>query len=228
MLNDSKLFLCVCLIIALGFIGIPESLFAQETSKPLEAPKSFKYVENFNGSDRSTMLGGQINFPSGSKWIVTTTGGKLLMENRINPKSVHWNDIKWVRYEGDVSLSSTQGTKISVTVEAMNESRGGAGILVGSGERKKYLMFSVDGNGRYHVLERNRRKAVNAYSGTSDAVRPGQSNRLSYEWRNEKVVFFANGIEVIQIPFSIREGAGIGLAAFGLGTYTFDDVEITK
>lgn len=252
MTKKLKYHLYAGLLIATGFVGVSVSSIAQESpapqenptpkgevvspedstslsvSEPAEVVEPSVYFENFNGDDRSTMLGGQIDFSFNSKWIVTTGDGKFIMENRADPNVLHWDDIKWVRYEGEEVLSSTRRARISVSVEAMNEGRGGVGILVGSGEHGGYLVFGVDKDGRYHVMERNGRKATRAFSGVDKAIRAGQSNRLSFEWRDDQVVFLANGTEVIQLPYDKRVEAGVGLAAFGLGIYTFDDVEITK
>ncbi|MCW2308049.1 hypothetical protein [Rhodobium gokarnense] len=216
-------------IVASASALAPDMAFSQETASGGVARSTYK--EDFNGADRMTMLGGQINFASTkSSWFVSVIGGKLIFENRTNPNLTHYNEINWVKYEGTSFLSSTHRATISVTVDAANEGRGGAGILVGSAGRGHHWMFCIDRQGRYYVFTKNRGKLQPAFGGRSNAVTPDEPNRVTYEWQDNRIAFFVNGVEVIQVPFDARKGeqVGIALTAFGLGTYRFDDLEISK
>lgn len=229
-----KLFKIISLSAVLLGVSFAPSI-SQEAAK--SSGKIATYQENFESDDINLMLGGQINFRnSKSKWLVYINSGKLVMENRLEPQSLQYDDIQWVRYPNSEVLSATGDATISVTVEAGNDGRGGVGILVGSGERGAYWMFGVDAEGRYHVVNRGSRNASPAYSAKHDAVSIGKPNRVSFERRGDNIAFFVNGTELIQVPNGNQQRnsrrqngqAGVGLAAFGLGTYTFDDVEITQ
>lgn len=209
------------------------SAIAQEQSnnvKPI-------VTENFEGDDPTLMLGGQINFSvDKSNWLVYAAEGKLFMQNRLEPQSVHFDDISWVHYPDTPTLSTTDDAVISVKIEAKNEGRGGAGILVGSGTNGAYLMFSIDNAGRYHIFQKQGRTANTVHSAAHEAIKIGAANDVAFAPRGANIVFFVNGIEVMQVPNTVQRQngrqstglTGIGLAAFGVGTYSFDDVEITQ
>lgn len=188
-----------------------------------------KYREDFSGADPDTMLGGAVDFTSDDKeWFVSVVNGKLLMENRRHPQSLHYNDIAWVRYPGAESLSSTKASRIKATIDARNKGRGGAGILIGSGIRGHYWLFAVDRKGRYFVIKKSGRKSRIVYSETSNKINSNRSNELTYELQNKVIKFIANGREIVKVPLekNDRKVSGIGLGAFGIGVYSFDNVEI--
>ncbi len=194
-------------------------------------------AEAFDSGDPSLMLGGQIDLNGEAPpWFVHVADGKLVMENRLDPRSLHFNDIAWVKYPGSDVLASTEDAVISATVEAKNAGSGGVGILVGSGKAGAYLMFSVDGQGQYHVLRKDGRNLRPLHSAKHVAIRADAANQLTFELRGATVVFFANGVEIIKIPYANRtasiarggEQGGVGLAAFGIGTFSFHSVEIAR
>lgn len=175
------------------------------------------------------MLGGQLHFANpNTVWIETIADGRLVFENRLQPNNLHYQDIKWVRYEGENTLSTTRDATIAVSVESENEGKGGAGILVGSGKAGSYVAFVVDRQGRFHVLQRGQRTAQVAYSGKSEHIRVEAANRLTFDRSGDTVTFFVNGVDVITMPVENSDAPQVGLAAFGIGIFAFDDVEITK
>lgn len=209
-----------------GLSGIPDA-HAQTNNGGNE----LVYREDFSGPDPDTMLGGAMNFAGdGKDWFTTVVNGKLLMENREHPRSLHFSDISWVRYPGSASLTSTDSSRMSVEIEAQNKGLGGAGILIGSGMRGYYLVFAIDGKGRYFVIKKADRKTRMLYSEVSNKIHSGRANEIGYEIRSKNISFVVNGSEVIKMPLGKidRKLRGIGLAAFGLGVYSFDNVEISE
>ena len=217
------------------FLLVNSFTLARSEQKIDSIPHAMTYEESFSGDDISVILGGQISFKDKeSKWHVYLSDQKLVMKNANAPDSLHHDDIQWVRYSGSKVLSSTEGAIIAVTIEAENNGLGAAGFIVGSGQRGKYWMFGIDGEGRFHVIQKAGGKTYLVHSGKNKAIVKGQPSRLAYKMHQDNIVFFVNGTEIIQVPMgrlkSTRHGKlklpGIGLAAFGLGTYKFDDVEI--
>ncbi|WP_424832579.1 hypothetical protein [Ruegeria sp.] len=216
-------------------ICAPLSVLAQEQSA--EGGQTEIIIETFEGEDQSLMLGGQIFFnPSKSDWVIYVSDGDLVMENRKSPQSLHFNDVAWVKFPETDSIESTENMVISAVVESGNEAQGGAGVLVGSGKSGKYLALAVDGQGRFHVLKKDGRQLRAVHSAKHDVINVGEANEVSFQVRGAHVLFFVNGVKVIQVPYSKRStnsrndggGTGIGLAAFGLGIFRFDQVEITR
>ena len=221
---------------AILFSNASFSAMSQEQTR--ESGSQHVVQELFDGDDSSLMLGGRIDLSGDKKspWLSYVADGELVIENRLEPQSIHYNDIAWVKYPESGILESTENSVISVIVEVKNTGRGGAGFLVGSGKAGAYLMFSVDGQGRYHVIRKEGRNARTVHSAKHAAILVGAPNQLTFEMRGANVVFIANGVEIIQIPDSNRKNnsrrlngqTGIGLAVFGIGTFAYDSVEISQ
>lgn len=123
---------------AMLFSGSAVMAPAQEQAAAIGSQPSI--TENFVVGDPSLMLGGQIDLDGDTApWRVDITAGKLVMENRLNPQSLHYRDIAWVQYPNSDTLTSTEDAVISTVVEAENSGRGGGGILIGSGKAGTYL-----------------------------------------------------------------------------------------
>lgn len=228
MLDLRNVFASGLFIVAL-FGGTGGNLDAHGQSN--QGGRELKFYEDFNGSDPDTMLGGAIDFANNdTNWFLSVVNGQLRMENRSHPRSVVYNDISWVRYPGAVSLSSTKSSKIKVDIAAQNKGRGGAGILFGSGVRGHYWLFAIDGAGRYFLIKKVGRKSRMVFSEVSSKIHSGRPNELSYELQNKSISFIANGNELVKIPLdkSDQKLTGIGLGAFGIGVYSFDNVEISE
>lgn len=89
-------------------------------------------------------------------------------------------------------------------------------------------MFCIDGTGRYYVLNKSGGKVKIAFSGSHAAILPDEPNRVALDRQDDRIVFFANDVEIIQVPVKNRDGKldGIGLGAFGKGSYAYDDLKI--
>lgn len=234
-MSSIKEFAYAAVIASAVSFGLSSAALSQEQVPEPDAPVVI--TESFDGEDKTLMLGGQIFFNlTKSQWVVYLADGDLVMENRENPQSLHYNDISWVKFSDAESVESTEELMISAVVESRNDGRGGAGILVGSGKSGKYLAFTVDGQGRFHVLQKDGRQLRSVHSAKHDAVLVDGSNELSFKMRGANILFYVNGTKVIQVPFSKRGansrnqsgGTGIGLAAFGTGAFHFEEVEISR
>lgn len=208
-----------------------------QTSQTNDATPSVAVTETFDGEDDSIMLGGQISFKNQkSNWLVYISDGSLVFENKEDPHNLHYDDIRWVKYPNDRVLSATTEALISATVVSRNEGQGGAGILVGSGDRGIYHSFMIDGQGRYHVVTKEGRNANRTYSDIHPSILVDAPNKVSFERNHNNIVFYVNGSEVVQVPGFASTGSsrghlgtsGVGLTAFGLGKFMFDDIEINQ
>ncbi len=220
-------------VTAAFLLGAPTGATAQ-TLEPDRAQSVI--TETFDGGANAPILGGQIDLQFNSEpWFLSLRDGTLVMENLNEPKSLHYNDIAWVKFPNSDRVESTEALVISTVVESKNTSRGGAGFIVGSGKLGRYVMFSVDGSGNFHVLQKDGRTLRAVHSGAHPSIIPGGQNTITFEVKGAHLLFRANGAEIIQVPYPSRMGrvqqngrAGIGLAAFGTGTYIFDTVEISR
>lgn len=228
-MNNRKAAARLGLIPAVILVGLSSIAIAQEQTVAPEDTAIFG--ESFDGGDPSVMLGGQLDIGmEKAPWVYFVADGALVMENRTEPQSIHYNDISWAKYPDSASLESTEGSIISATVEAQNEGRGGVGILIGSGEAGDYLAFLVDGQGQYHVVRKNGSSVKALNSGRSAAVLVEGSNTLTFEVRGENILFFANSDKVIEIPYTVPGDGrgGVGIAAYGLGQFRVDEIAISR
>ncbi|WP_417675988.1 hypothetical protein [Roseibium sp.] len=218
----SKLILFTIILSACVLIWDRESLFSFRQT----------VTETFDGDDPDLILAGPVDLAvkEALEWDFSVSDGRFVLENRSAPKSAFYKDIEWVRYDGSDNLVSTNLANISVTVTSDDRGRGGAGVFVGSGQRGRYWMFCIDGNGHYFVLNKSGRKVKTAFSGSHAAIHPDKANRVALERQEDKIVFLANDVEIIQVPMKNWKGKldGVGLGAFGKGSYTFDDLKISQ
>jgi hypothetical protein len=219
----------VAFALLLGSFGF--AAIAQETGGTTADPSRF--VETFDSGDPEAMLGGQLDLMASeaNDWDQYVTDGKFVVENRTIAQSVYYNDVSWVKFPDSGALEPTESAVISAIVEARNKGSGGVGIYFGSGEAGSYLAFLVDAEGQYHVLRKQNGKVKRLHSGQSDAILSGKPNEIALAWRGASLVFFANDVEIISVPHSYTPGrgdGGLGLAAFGIGTYLYDRVEFSR
>ncbi|MEM9716015.1 MAG: hypothetical protein AAF826_05805 [Pseudomonadota bacterium] len=226
---------------ALVFLFSPQTQAQGSTSNTsqavLTAPSKERFVETFEGNDESLFLGGQVHFNEvNPPWSTYFDEGKYVLENRQEPNALRYIDLPWVTYPESGTVQSSDGSTISALVEASESSEGGIGILLGSGKARSYLVFAVDGKGRFHMLLKDGRQLRRMQTLRHEAVLIGQQNEITFAPRGANIVFFVNGQEVIEIespnrmPGSRRiDGrTGVGVAVFGLGEYKFDTITIAK
>lgn len=204
---------------------------AQETGGATPDPSVF--VETFDSGDPDAMLGGQLDLTTNEAddWDIFVSDGKFVVENRSVAQSVYYNDVSWVKYPDSGALEPTEGSVISAIVESRNKGSGGGGIYFGNGVAGSYLAFLVDAEGQYHVIRKQNGRVERLNSGKSDAILAGKPNEVALAWRGKSLVFFANDVEVISVPHTFtseRGEGGLGLAAFGIGTYLYDRVEFSR
>lgn len=210
--------------------GLSSVAASQEQAATTGDPSVFS--ESFDSGDTSVMLGGQLDIGfEKAPWVYFLSDGALVLENRTEPQSIHYNDIFWAKYPDSETLESTEGAIISATVEAKNEGPGGIGILIGSGDAGAYLAFLVDGQGQYHVFQKEGSSVRKLNSGRSAAINVEGPNSLTFEVRGENVLFLANSDKVIEVPYSTTPGngqGGLGIAAYGIGQFRLEDVAISR
>lgn len=201
-----------------------------------DAP-SDTFTETFEAQDASLILGGQIDLRLiKAPWVAYMAEDRLVLENRQNPNSLHFNDISWIRYPGSAMVEPTEGAVISAIVGSETTANAGVGILIGSGIAGSYLMFAVDDHGKYYLLQKDGRTLRLIHSAPDEAIRVGAPNEVSFEPRGGNVIFRVNGSDILEMDMDTQmrgsrrksTGWGIGIAAFGLGSFFFDSVVISK
>ncbi|WFE88450.1 hypothetical protein K1718_20105 [Roseibium porphyridii] len=217
-------FLAIVMMLVSGYVsaGI---VWAQAISD--SSSEKLTYKEDFNGDDPELMLGGQIEFDQTDRpWVKKVEKGRLVFVNDANPRATHYDIINWARFEGTNSLTRLYGRAMAVTVISNNSGKGGAGIAVLTSKRGDYWLFAVASKGKYHVLRKERGRLTLAYSGEHAALKKRGPNRISYRVLGNELVFRGNGIEITRVPFDRLKSREIqlALAAFGRGTFEFDDV----
>lgn len=202
----------------------------EATDPSLHRPAKGSYFEPFDEAIPHLVLGGQVNFrPEGIAGLrIFLADGKFTYINQGDANKVRRDNIHWVRYPNETSISRTDSSVISVTVTSTGEGRYGNGILVGDGRVGNYLLFTVNNEGHYILFERKGGKALIAHSAPDAAITANAANRLSHKWRGDRLAFFANDQLVVEVPADRKRLKGIGIAVFGKGRFTFDDLEISR
>jgi hypothetical protein len=221
----------------IAFLSLAPTASLAQTQAAGPAPALPTVVETFSQGDLSLVLGGQLAFGGEDPtWTRYVAEGSFVLENRSNARALTYNDIGWVAFPDSDTLSTTEDATISATVLSANEGHGGAGILIGSGLGGAYTAFTIDGQGRFHVLQKRDGKLKQLHTATHEAIRPGEANTVSFTTRRDALQLMANGVTVMQVPIlpdtDLRRRdsstTGIGLVAFGQGRFEIDTVEIRR
>jgi|GEM_PF-4628788 len=188
------------------------------------------YHEDFNTRDLNAVLDGQIVLSDRiSPWTIWVNGKNLVWSNISESHSLHYQDINWVRFDAGGEITRLENATVSVTVIAKNNTRGGAGVLVGSGVKNRYWSFNIDDSGNYHVLRKEWRRLAPVSQGSHPAIKRGQPNAVTFRREEGAVAFLVNDQEVVRVPTEDgRHLEGIGLTAYGAGSFKFDDLIITQ
>lgn len=186
-----------------------------------------RYVETFDGPDKAIMLNGTIDYGVDGAWSARIDDGALELENTDAGSAVRYYTTPTVSYPGSGAVSQTDGASIEVDVRVDAQDRSGAGLVGGFDRRRKdYHLFAIGPNQQVYVMFRENGKARLLVAATNNAVRSGQTNRLRLSGQEEGLAFEVNGVRVITIAQEDMAGKGIGIGAFGRGTYSFDNVHI--
>lgn len=213
---------------AIGLVVTLMASVACAEAQEADIQGSTAYIEDFDNGDLATALGGQLKPYSNDIWTIEIADGELIFENLTNPKSLHRNTFNWVQYPGSSLIERADGANLSVTVRSFNTSQGGGGIVVGHESGAQYFLFCVDRSGRYFLFEKKSGKTKVAFAGSSEFIKNNEKNTLSATWLEKSVIFTVNGNEVLQAPYNWRQGTTLGLGAFGIGRFAFDDVNIER
>lgn len=186
-----------------------------------------RYVETFDGPDKAIMLNGTVDYGVDGAWSARIDDGALELENTDAGSAVRYYTTPTVSYPGSGAVSQTDGASIEVDVRVDAQDRSGAGLLGGFDPRRKdYHLFAIGPNQQIYVMFRENGKARLLVAATNDAVKSGQTNRLRLSSQDDGLAFEVNGVRVITIAPSDLVGRGIGIGAFGRGTFSFDNVHI--
>jgi hypothetical protein len=206
----------------------------------LAAPgaRAAEYVESFDGPLTSVMLNGALSTGASGGWSVEVREGALVLSNPEAANALRYIGLENVIYPGSASPASTNNATIEATVRAKAEERAGAGVLAGYDPRTgNYVFFAVSGGGAYFATRKDQNRVKIIAAGTSAAIKPGAANKVSASTRDRTLVFSVNGTEVLRVQepgpveqagrSSLPQGQRlVGLAAFGRGTFWFEEARI--
>jgi hypothetical protein len=192
-------------------------------------PEKPAYVETFDGEAPATMLNGTIEVGPSKSWATDIANGKLIFTNPKGADAVRYVSVPWIMFPNELVPERTDDMNISAVVTAEGQNRSGAGIMAGNARRNgDYLIFSVGENNLYRILQKARGKVTILVVGSNPAIKPRQPNLLELDRVKDRFSFKVNGETVVEVPYQKLESAPVGIAAFGIGRFEFDEVRITR
>jgi hypothetical protein len=181
------------------------------------------YQERFGSSEKpEKMMSGSLLLGRSGAWSGAVAGERYVLENRQSAKAVHYN---FVNVGAKYDLGRVN---VALTVEAEGQSeRYGAGILFDYDRAApSYWAFTVR-DGHYLVLRRGPGGMRRVAAGTVDGLELSQPTQLVLINKDGKLNFFVGRRPVVSVHYTPESGAGtgrgVGLIAFGLGSFRFDD-----
>lgn len=187
------------------------------------------YTETFDGPDDAIMLNGVVDYGVDGAWSAHIADHSLELTNAADKHAVRYYTTPTLTYPGSKMISRTDGATIEVDVRVDAVERSGAGIVGGFDRHKKdYHLFAVGGDQQVYVMHRVGGKARLLMAAKNPAVKIGGINRLKVSGENGDLAFEVNGALVMVIKSAELAGSGIGIGAFGRGTFAFDTVNIIE
>jgi hypothetical protein len=191
--------------------------------------ENLAYVENFDGNAPETMLNGTIEIGPSKNWAVDVANGKLVLANPKGADAVRHIGLPWIMFPNEMIPEQTNDMNISAIVTTEGPGRAGAGVMAGYARLKgDYLIFGVGENSTYRVLQKAHGKVRVFVVGSNPAIKSNQPNRLELRRIKDRFSFQVNGETVVEVPYQKLESAPVGIAAFGIGRFEFDEVKITR
>lgn len=191
-------------------------------------PSGRVYVETFDGSDPAIMLNGVVDYGIKAPWVARIANEALELSNTDADNALRYYTLPTVSYRGTGTVSRTDGASIEVDVhvEAVDKARSGAGLVGGFDHRRKdYVLFAIGPAKQVYVVQRRNGKARMLATAEHDGIKEG-GNRLRISSVDDGLGFDINGVRVMTVEHAELPGKGIGIGAFGRGTFRFDTVRI--
>lgn len=188
------------------------------------AGRAAALVETFDADKPAAqVLGGLAGIGVEGAWSTTLEGGAYVWRNDSDAKAVKY--IHLDRLPGGVGLAEA-AVEVDVTVAAAGEPAGAGLIYRFAPASRTYLLYLLMGDGEYGLFYRGadgfRRLAVGAAPG----VVPEGKNRLAVRPMADRIEFLVNGNRAVSIGKGQVPGEGVGIAALGKGTFTFDNLSV--
>lgn len=187
------------------------------------------YVETFDGDAPATMLNGTIEVGPSKNWATDIANGRLVFTNPKGADAVRYVSVPWIMFPNELVPDRTDDMNISAIVTAEGQDRSGVGVMAGNARRNgDYLIFSVGENNLYRVLQKVGGKVTILVVGSNPAIKSRQPNLLELQRVKDRFSFKVNGETVVEVPYQKLESAPVGIAAFGIGRFEFDEVKISR
>lgn len=159
-------------------------------------------------------------------WMGMLTKGAFSLSHSGRPGSVRYYNQEWLDKSAGITLSEHA---ISMDVSGtMNGQIAGAGLMYAIDYKTNTYLAFILGDGRSYALYRRGQKGLHKImGGTSNAVRPNQTNQLAIVPEGSKVTFYINGTSVATLKNEATTG-GAGILAISSGMFLFDNFTLYK
>jgi hypothetical protein len=181
-------------------------------------------VETFDAArPAAEVLGGLASVGDDGTWRAALEDGAYVWRNEADAQAVKY--IHLDRLSGGADLA-TAAVEVDVTVAA-GEGAAGAGLIYRFDPAgRTYLLFVLLREGDYGLFFRAKDGFKRLASGDAPGVDPAGRNRLGVRPMGERIEFLVNGNRAVAIGGDRIPGEGVGIAALGKGTFSFDNLSI--
>ncbi|WP_237154339.1 hypothetical protein [Oryzibacter oryziterrae] len=190
------------------------------------------YVETFDGPARPYFLTDPLRTNPTSAWKITQDKGAATFENQTDPSALTYVTIALAPYGGAGLYEATNGADIEVVVASDETAKGAAGVVVNlkpTPSDNHYVFFGIGPGGTFKCLEKVGGKLSALKQDTHPAIKRSGPNTLSTVHDGDAISFKVNGTVVYTMhPASTTKPNLVGLAAFGQGRYSFDQLTVRE
>lgn len=172
------------------------------------------------GRQPAEMLGGVLSIGQAGPWQCSLEQGGYVMANASQAGNLR------TYYLGQVNGTTPGAVEAEVLVNATTE-QAGAGVLAAhDAQSNSYVLVLAGAGGNYTVISCINGQASIAMSGTHGAIRRNAVNTVRALRGADGVALSINGARLGSIGNPALTGRGVGIGAFGLGQFRFNEVRI--
>jgi hypothetical protein len=181
-------------------------------------------VETFDAAKPAAeVLGGLAEIGDDGTWRTALEDGAYVWRNEADAQAVKYIHVD--RLPDGAGLAAA-AVAVDVTVAA-GEGAAGAGLIYRFDPAgRTYLLFVLLGDGNYGLFFRAKDGFQRLAAGDAPGVDAAGRNRLGVRPAGGRIEFLVNDNRAVAIGGDRIPGQGVGIAAIGKGTFSFDNLSI--
>jgi hypothetical protein len=186
--------------------------------------RAAELMETFDaGKPPDKVLGGILRTGRDGVWEASLADGVYTLRNTSDAQAVKYFNING--FAGDSDGLADASVEVDVAIGDGGELSGAGIIYRFDPANRSYLLFTLLSTGEYAAFVRGSGGFKLLARGSVPDLHSG-TNRLAVHTNGDRIEFLVNDARAVSMGVRGATGKGVGLAAIGKGTFTFDNFAV--